>query len=181
MKDACETKTFPPEELEFAGMEVRQAIETFRVQLSVMIQTTTILIVANVTLVGYAVANQVSGLFFVGSLIVIVTFYVMGQAFGIMVPVVYTAVVLERKYGGSGSDWLASTFLLHLTSKTFEDELIAISEIRDRQEKIQRLRNLQLPSLVSARGFIPIVLLTVAVIQMILPFVLTYVLNWRMF
>ena len=107
------TKSMPKPDLrmsEFAAKELELAIGTFREQFSLLIQIATVLVIANVTVGGYAISEKIAGLLFFTALFPFSILFVSSGIRRYMLPIVYTAVAIEHKYGQDEIDWLASTF-----------------------------------------------------------------------
>ena len=82
----------------FAIMQVKEAIETYRSQFSLLIQILTVFVVADVTIIGYGVSNQIAGMGVVGAFIPLMMMFVISGAGRFMLPVIFTAVSIERKF-----------------------------------------------------------------------------------
>ncbi len=96
---------------EFVKLQMEQAYETYRTQFSLLTRVLGILLLANITVVAYAVAHQVAGIFVAGLILPIAAAYVLERANRYMVPVLYVAVTLEQRYGDARDPSLASTFV----------------------------------------------------------------------
>lgn len=157
---------------EFARSQFEQAVETYRTQFSLLIQIATVLVVANATIVGYAMSKQTSGILFVGPLFPIVILLVANAIFRLSIPIVYTAVSLEHRYGEGDSDWLASTFLMFAASNTYVEEMKAICSIENHEERMKRLHSLYSP-VFGKHSKMRIALILVAIAQVFAPIVLS--------
>ena len=167
-------------EQEFVGLQFEQAMETYRTQYSLLAQITAVLVIADATIVGYAINMQISGILFIGSLFPIMIICVAHAIFRLMVSIIYTAVNLEQKYSVSNADFLATTFLSVTMSTEYVDELKNISLIQDPVERIRQLRGVARPLLGSGKGVITSALILVALGQIIAPIVLTMYFGWRL-
>jgi hypothetical protein len=171
----------PANQAEFAKVEIEQAMETFRVFMSLMIQMITLLALADVTIVGYAVSTQISGILLIGALFPVLVVFVLNRVSRLTFPPIYTAVSLEQKYGGDSSDWLASTLLANTISAEYIEKLKKISVIQDNTERIKQLRSVAQPLVGSSKGLTRGVLILVAIAQVLAPIVLTAFFKWRLF
>jgi hypothetical protein len=124
---------------EFIGLQIEQVMETYRTQISLLIQIMIILVIADVTVVGYSISTQISGILLIGSLFPIMMHYTIYTIHRKMLPPLYTAVSLEHRYGGSDVDWLASTFMSTTISAEYVATLKTISSIQDPIKRIERL------------------------------------------
>lgn len=179
-------KSKPPQaifstiEPEFVGLQIEQAMETYRTQISLLIQIMIVLVIADVTVVGYSISTQISGILLIGSLFPIMILYAIYTIHRKMLPALYTAVSLEHRYGGSDVDWLASTFLSTTISTEYVATLKTISSIQDPIERIERLRGVPIVFLGSGKGVTRIALILVAIGQVIAPVILSLSFGWRL-
>ena len=163
---------------EFAHLELAQAIETFRIQFNLLIQILTIFVISDVTVIGYAISSQISGIFFVGAFIPLMMLLVINGAEKYMMVVLYTAVVLESKYGKRNTDWLASTYISVVSSSKLIKRLYEISQIDDYEERIGTLRKQRLA--IVRRTSFRFVLIVIAFAHVIVAFLLSSAFHWRL-
>lgn len=168
-------------EQEFIKSQFEQSMETYRTQLTLLSQLTAVLVIANATVVGYAISSQKSGILLIGPLFPIMILCIAHSIFRLMVPVIYTAVSLEHKYGAPHIDFLATTFLSISMSTEYVDELKAISMNQDPVERIRQLRGVTRPLLGSGRNIVTTALVLVALGQFIAPVILSLLFKWRFF
>jgi hypothetical protein len=166
---------------EFIRMQLEQSIETYQTQFSLLIQAITVLVLGNVTVAGYALSTQRASILFIGSLFPMMILYVTYRINKLMIPIVYTAVSLEQKYGGPRMDWLASTFLATAVSADAVSILREISAEQDCALRIGRLRTVRMPLIGSGKGLIRAALALATVGQLVAPVVLNLVFQWPLF
>jgi hypothetical protein len=166
---------------EFARLQYEQAIETVRSLLTLLIQIITVLVVADATVVGYAVTTQISGILFIGALFPLMVVYVMYLMFRLIAPVMYTAVNTEHRYPELHSHWLVSTLLSVFLSTTYVTKLQKIGSIQEPAERIEQLRKVPSPFMGSGRKITRMVLVLVALGQAVAPAILTPLFHWRLF
>ena len=146
MEKAKNAQELTEMEFQIASLQLSQAIETFRSQFNLLIQILTVFVVADVTIIGYAVSNQIAGVLLVGALVPLVMDLVSYGAGKFMLPVLYTAVVVEKNMKRYGKyDSLAETFISTLISTSFLDELHKISQIENYDDRLRALRKKNLP------------------------------------
>lgn len=167
------------DEMEFIRLELSQAIETFRSQFSLMIQIGTVFVIANVTLLGYGISSKSAGIFFVSALIPLVLLYAAVGASRFMLPVLYTAIILESKYKTANTDWLASTFVAIRTSTEYVNGLLEINKEKNYEERLRKIKDQKLKLFTSTRH--TILLFTFSFGQVIAGLFLYYVFNWQLF
>jgi hypothetical protein len=163
---------------EFVRMQIEQSVETYRTQFSLLIQAITVLVLGNVTVAGYALSTQRASILFIGSLFPMMILYVMYRINKLMIPIVYTAVSLEQKYGAARTDWLASTFLATAVSADGVSILREISAEQDYTLRIGRLRTVRMPLMGSGKGLTRAALALASVGQLVAPIVLNLVFRW---
>lgn len=179
--DQSQIPSLPSEpEVEFVRLQLEQALETYRTQFSLMIQVATVLVIADVTIVGYAISARIAGILLIGAIFPTIILGIMHSAGKWMLPIIYNAVSLESKYGGANIDWLASTLLSTIVSTEYVDRLRSISSIRNADERIAQLRRVPEP-LLGIRSKTRLTLILIAIGQVIAPAILSLVFGWRLF
>lgn len=181
MKERLDRRSspYPKIEQEFIKSQFEQAMETYRTSLSLLIQVIAVLVIANATVVGYAISTQISGILFIGPLFPITIMCIAHTVFKLMLPIIYTAMNLEHKYDFN-IDFLATTFLSVAMSPEYVDELTAISSIQDPVERTKRLRGATRPLLGSGKRIITGALILIALGQIIAPIILSMHFGWRL-
>lgn len=167
---------------EFENLQLAQAMETYRAQLSLLVSIITVLVVANATVVGYAISTQIASIIFIGPLFPIGVLVVTRIIFALSLPVIYTAINIESKHESAVEvDWLASTFISVVVAPDYYDRLVKICSIGNRDKRIEELRRMPVPSFKGNGGrFVKIVLFIVIIGQIILPIVLSAYFGWRL-
>lgn len=166
---------------EFVRMQVEQAMETVRAEFTLLVQVVTALLLANVTVAGLALSTQSAGLLLLGFLFPTMILYTLYRIDRALLPVAYTAVNLEAKYGEKNTDWLVSTFIAMLSSAEAIGMLKEIGAEQDYTQRITRLRKARVPILATGRGIASIALAIVALAQLVAPFILVLAFQWTFF
>jgi hypothetical protein len=165
----------------FITAELEHASESYRQLITLTSQIITVLIVANVTLVGYAISQQIAGILLIAPifpLAIIATVLINARA---ALPMVYVYVNLERKYGHTYADWLGSTFFSFIMGTGYVEKLLEIGRLPDGQERFARLRKTPVPIVGSGRGLGRASVALVAVAEVAAALILWYFFDWRMF
>ena len=165
---------------EFVTLQLEQGYETYRAQFSLLLQGITFLVIADVTLIGYAISSQVAGILLVGIIFPLMALRVIRTANRMMVPIAFSMLSLETKYGGGNHDWLANTFLPAAATSEFLEELKEVTAIEDRAERIAQLRRVPAPFL-GRKSKTRLAFILIVVAQIIAPFVLWLGSGWRLF
>lgn len=164
---------------EFVRMQFEQTFTTIRTHLTLLIQAITVLIVASVTILGFAVAQQLASVLLATALFPLAVLFVTYIAFRLAVPLYYTAVSLEREHGDYEVDWLGSTFASFVVSEEYVAGIRAISELDGAAERRARLDALPKPWFGTGRGLSRLALIALAAGQVIMAIVLAVVSDWR--
>jgi hypothetical protein len=163
--------------LSFSQLQMTQAIETFRAQLSLLIQILTVLVISDVTILGFAFSSQISGVILVAAIVPLIMIIIVTKISRYMIPVIYTALTLEVKIGKGKPDYLVSTFLSSVVSAKFTKELYEISLVRGYDERIERLRKIRL-SMFDKKSS-RYLLLIFSLLQVLVSILLNSIFNWR--
>jgi len=163
---------------EFLKFQGEQMFETYRMHYSQAMQLIATVTIVDVTLVGYSISTQIAGILFIGALCPLLVEVIVQVAGQRILPILYSLVSLEMKYGGGNDDWLASTFVAHDMSPDYVGKLRSISLVTDTNMRIAQLRRMRMP-LFSSIAF-RIMLLVIAVGQILISLVLSIYFGWRL-
>jgi hypothetical protein len=166
---------------DFVKMQFDQAIETYRTEFTTLIQIVTALIIADLSIVGFAINNHIAGILLIGSLFPLIILSTLIRINKYMLPVVYAAIILENKYGKDSDDWLMSTFISISISPELTETFKRISSVDDYKERMKTLRNMDIPTLGIGRNRTRFSLIIISIGQILIPFLLTHFYNWRLF
>jgi hypothetical protein len=168
-------------ELPFLISQLQQSQDAYRLVITLTSQFITVLVVANVTLIGYAISQRVAGILLVGPIFPagIIVAVLVGRRSAL--PIAYTVVNLEYKYGRRAADWLGSTFVSIFVNAAYVDELLEVGRIADFHERMARLRKMRGPLVGSGRGIVRASMILVALVQAAAAIVLWLYFGWRMF
>lgn len=183
MSNEDKTSTALPlkSDLEFVRLQLGHAITTYQAIWSSLIQILTVLMIANATILGYAITTKIAGVMLLGAFFPIMIFAVELMANKRALPVIYTAISLEQKYGIANTDWLGSTFISVTMSPDYLKRLQVIAAIEDPTERIEKLKHAPLPLFKGIYSYLlPIGIVLISLLQLIAPFFL-WRLGWRMF
>jgi hypothetical protein len=164
---------------DFTKQQVDQAIRTFLAQFTILIQVVTILVVANVTIVGYAISERFGGALLIGSFIPLTIIYMMNGVSRYMIPVIFSAVNLEDQLAQEKKALFFSTFVSFAASPEYLEQLKKTAEIKDGNTKMEELRKLRFPMF--RRRRFNLILMLVSSVQLVMPFYLNSYHGWRLF
>lgn len=168
-------------EKEFAKLELQEAINTFRTGLSVLVQIVTVMVVANVSIIGYALSNKISGVIFLGALIPLLIIIITKMVSRLLVPSVYTAYTVEKSFGEAGHECLMRIGLSVLSTAEFLKNFDRIEAEVSLGARAEGLRKLRFSLLGPQQTLIFTVLCLISLLQVLIPFLLTNLFHWQMF
>lgn len=166
---------------EFLRQQLDQSIQTYRSGLTVLVQIMTVLIVANVTVWGYAINYKISGIIFVGAIFPLLSIYLIYLVGRLLTPVVFTAYHVEKQLGRENHDYLMRLGISVLSGEMFISQLETIGEIKSRPEQLERLRKLKFSILGHRQGIANTILVLICILQLIAPVLLSYYVRWPIF
>lgn len=157
---------------EFAKLELDISINAFRAQYDLLTKIVTVLLIADVSFIGYAIKEE-TALFALLALVfpvgIFFTIFILRRA---MLATIYVAINIERKYGGDEHDWLATTYISFLASTDFIEKLTNINEIENREDRIKQLKKIGSIEYTGSSRFVMILAISVIVCHAILPYIL---------
>ena len=169
------------ERINLVQLQLEQAYETFRTQITLMVSVLTILIIANVTVIGYGISQEKAGIILIGTIFPMAVAYAIYRVNKMMIPVLYTAVRLEALFGEDEDDWLATTFLGSTASTAVMKALQEIKPGSTQETRLSELKQVKITVFGKGGGFTRIMLVIATVGQLIAPIVLTLFFGWEMF
>lgn len=168
-------------DLEFVRLQLGLAITTYQAIWSSLIQIITVLMIANATILGYAITTKIAGIMFLGAFFPVMIIAVELMANKRALPVIYTAISLEQKFGIDNTDWLGSTFISVTMSPDYLKQLQNIAANTNPEERIEQLKHTPIPLFRGIYSYLlPSGIVLVSLLQLIAPFFL-WRLGWRMF
>ena len=142
MPDALEGQPAFPE---VKKVQLQQAVETCRAQLTLLVQILIALVIADVSVTGYAVNSRSSALLGIGAVLPLSMLFVGWTVSRLTIPFLYTAVRLEADF--NAGDGLVTTFLSFTESVTYIHEMQSIAKLEDAAVRVERLKHLAIPHL----------------------------------
>ena len=161
--------------------ELEQAIESIRTQIALTVNVLTALVIADVTLIGYSISVKSAGIFMIGAILPFTMLIIGKTVKRLMVPVAFTAIYLEFKYGDKKDSYLAITFISYLLSQEKVKKLIEISTVEDYSKRIQLLKKFDDSFHWSQYGIIFKLILIILFGQVIVPLFLYLFFQWSIF
>lgn len=120
--------------------EIIEALSTYRTQYTLMTQIVTVIILANVSIIGFALTSNKYELLYLSAFFPILILFVRAKSEQLMLPVVYVAFQLEQSLR-TDKDLLATTFLATTYSTSFKDfeKINKLTSKNDRMKALQKL------------------------------------------
>lgn len=178
---STEKEPDPKPETAFIISQLQQHVETYRMILTITVQILTVLVLGNVTLVGYAISQQIAGILLIGPLFpvgIIITVFLVGH---FAMPIIYSYLNLERKFGGDWADWLGKTFFSYMFTAKFVSQMLEAGSLPDWDKRYTALKKMPMVVVGTGKGIIRACLALVAVGQVAAAIVLWLYFDWRMF
>jgi hypothetical protein len=175
----------PPELFKLIELEATESIESFRWLATQLIQVATVLAIANLTVIGYATANNKAGLLILGA--AITTILLIAYAGGMLgaVPLLCRLMAMESTASSMLNRPLEtgiSLTLLNILGPRFLDDIRGINTLTNPIQKQRAMRKLgrrMLTGLPTRTG--TMILILAIVVQLLAVPILVFVFQWRLF
>jgi len=118
-------------------------METFRHGVTSLAQLVTVFVLADITLIGFAIDNQIAGIIFLGALFPLFIMNSASVVGKLLTPTIFTAYCIEQKCGAEISG-LMHTGLRVNFSREVAHKLAAISAISNIDDQAAQLRRLNI-------------------------------------
>jgi hypothetical protein len=156
---------------EFLIVQYEQAMETFRHGVTSLAQLVTVFVLADLTLLGFAIDNQIAGIIFLGALFPIFIMNSASVVGKLLAPTVFTAYCIEQKCGEAISGLMHTGLRVNL-SREVANQLAAISAIENIDEQAAQLRRLDISMFGRRKNLVNFLLILVALIHVLAPLLL---------
>ncbi len=133
--------------LEVQKAQLQQAVDTYRVQITLLTQILTAFVIANVSVIGYAVSAHVAGVVAVGAIFPLGSMFVIRRVSRLAIPLFYTAINIEKELGGSGLDGLVTTLLCFTHSVEYVESLRKLASLAPAEDRFRKLKEFPTPHL----------------------------------
>lgn len=159
--------------------QLDQITEIFQMQYRLFIQIGTVLITADVALIGFAMQARLSGIVLVASFLPFLFLIVMRGIGRRMIPIVYSGVLLEVEVLGRRNGMI-TTFISYLMTTQYVDKLLQIAKIEDEGLRRTHLAKLMLP-FSSYMRWVEIALILIVLGQLLAALLLNVSYGWDVF
>ena len=124
---------------EFLRAQWQQAVETFRTQITLIVQWSTLMMIANVTFLGYGIANRLGGVLIAASLFPLTVLLILLKFESHARAVIYTAIQIERVLLPKSVDGLARSYLIVAAGERYARQVEHATELADVEGRLHAL------------------------------------------
>ncbi len=164
---------------EFLIMQYEQAMETFRHGVTSLAQLVTVFVLADITLIGFAIDNQIAGIIFLGALFPLFIMNSASVVGKLLAPTIFTAYCLEQKCGEGVSGLMHTGLRVNLSSEVAQ-KLEAVSAMTNVEAQAGQLRKIDISMFGRRKNLVNIVLILVVLIHVMAPMLLTSCFSWKL-
>ena len=122
----------------FIEKELGEALNTYRIQHTLVVQLTTAMLIINVSVIGFALERCNPYLIIIGGICQLIVIIIRIKSYQLMIPIIYSAIHLEKIVKQPNIDWLMSTYAAIISPKLYIDFEI-LSLIPDKKDRIDKL------------------------------------------
>jgi len=163
---------------EFLITQYEQAMETFRHGVTSLAQLVTVFVLADITLIGFAIDNQIAGIIFIGALFPLFIMNSASVVGKLLAPTIFTAYNLEQKCGAEIGGLMHTGLRANLSLKV-ANKLAAISAMSNLDDQALQLRRLDISMFGRRKHLVNTLLIFVTLIHVIAPLLLTSRFAWK--
>jgi len=164
---------------EFLTVQYEQAMETFRHGVTSLAQLVTVFVLADITLIGFAIDNQIADIIFLGALFPIFIMNSANVVGKLLAPTIFTAYCIEQKCGAEISGLMHTGLRVNL-SPEIAQKLETISAMTNIDDQAGQLRKIDISMFGRRKTLVNILLILVALIHIIAPLLFTSCFSWKL-
>jgi hypothetical protein len=164
---------------EFLTVQYEQAMETFRHGVTSLAQLVTVFVLADITLLGFAIDNQIAGIIWLGALFPVFIMNSASVVGKLLAPTIFTAYCIEQKCGEEISGLMHTGLRVNLSCEVAQ-QLAVISAIENINEQAVQLRQLDISMFGRRKALVNTLLIFVTLIHVMAPLLLTSRFSWRL-
>jgi len=123
-------------------LEIKELFATLRTFFTLLVQALSVLAVANITVIGFAIANKTAGMFLLGALIDIFTLFIFVSTDAFLLsPIYYRIATLNKRLGKDNLEFFTDFFATYYWYSLPQEinSLIKITDLKTRTKKLHRL------------------------------------------
>jgi hypothetical protein len=164
---------------EFLIVQYEQAMETFRHGVTSLAQLVTVFVLADLTLLGFAIDNQIAGIIFLGALFPLFIMNSASVVGKLLAPTIFTAYCIEQKCGEEISGLMHTGLRVNLPPEVAQ-KLEAVRAMTRVEAQAGQLRKIDISMFGRRKNIINSLLILVTLIQVMAPLLLTRCFSWRL-
>lgn len=164
---------------DFLVTQYEQAMETFRHGVTSLAQLVTVFVLADITLLGFAIDNKIAGIIWIGALFPLFIMNSASVVGKLLAPTIFTAYGLEQKCGAAIGGLMHTGLRVNLSLEV-ANKLAAISALSNLDEQAVQLRRLDISMFGRRKTVVNLLLIFVTLIHMIAPVLLTSYFAWKL-
>lgn len=164
---------------DFLIVQYEQAMETFRHGVTSLAQLVTVFVLADLTLLGFAIDNQIAGIIFLGALFPIFIMNSASVVGKLLAPTVFTAYCIEQKCGEEISGLMHTGLRVNLSPEVAQ-KLEAVRAMTSVEAQASQLRKIDISMFGRRKNIVNFLLILVALIHVMAPVLLTSRFSWRL-
>lgn len=174
------TNDLSKNEFESLKFQYENSIKVYLAILSQLATVLTIVLIAFVTLIGFAFNNKNAGIIFLGVVFPVFIYFYMRRNREQQFSMLYTATIIEDMINPNGFDGYMKTYVGYNYGKELTDKFLDVKNGKNFEERLSKLKDLKRPWTTSYKLGI-VGLFISALIFLILPIVLSLIFRWTLF
>ncbi|MGH7594753.1 MAG: hypothetical protein ACREOI_00285 [bacterium] len=164
---------------EFLIMQYEQAMETFRHGVTSLAQLVTVFVLADITLLGFAIDNKIAGIIFLGALFPVFIMNSASVVGKLLAPTIFTAYCIEQKCGEEISGLMHTGLRVNLSPEVAQ-KLEAVSVMTSVDAQASQLQKIDISMFGRRKNIVNSLLILVTLIHVMAPLLLTSCFSWRL-
>lgn len=157
---------------EFEKIQLEQSMETFRMIQNRLFMVILGLIVANVTIIGFAIEKQKPLIALIGVACYFLMWFYIKVCRRFMSSAITTAMSIEEKYGDKNIEWLVTSSLKKSVNKEVRKKIIDINYLQNQDERLKAIQNLSITGYTGNKYGVQILIFGICLIQIIVTILL---------
>ncbi len=166
--------------IEFERARFEALISSFLSMLKMAVQGITVVSLANISLIGFAINNELAGLLFLGGFVPIIATFLLYLGDLHMLPIIFTAMNIEAKHSEDRSYGVSAALISAVIPVSFT-KLKSVATITGVDEQMSELKKIANPFKNKAKYRIIIALIFLSLSQCIVAALLNQFYEWKLF
>ncbi|MBK6784886.1 MAG: hypothetical protein IPG79_14830 [Saprospiraceae bacterium] len=148
--------------------QLSEGVNTIRTQMTLLTQIVTIILLCNISVIGYALNSSKYHLIAFGSVFPILILFVRHISYRLMLPFFYCTYKIENESESEDNNFIVLTYVrvAEITLSKEFDRIINLKDKFDRIAEIKKLKSIKYSSLMSGNIDVTILCFVVSLIQL---------------